>query len=73
MISHTRDVQHPEPVAEGLLLEVAEAWVWYVLEAAITEELKQRLVVYCYNEIAAPEPCPGHQQQQEPPGTLLRG
>ncbi len=35
--------------------EVAEAWVWYVLEAAITEELKQRLVVYCYNEIAAPE------------------
>ena len=55
MISHARDVHHPEPVAECLLLEVAEAWVWDVLEAAITEELKQGLVVHCYNEIAAPE------------------
>ncbi len=55
MVSHARDVHHPESVPQGLLLEVAEPWVGDVLEAAVAKEFEQWLVVHCDDEVAAPE------------------
>ncbi len=46
-VSHARDVHHPEPIPQGLLFEISETWIGYVLEATIAEELQQRLVVDC--------------------------
>ncbi len=36
MVSHARDVHHPEPVAQGFLFQVAKAGVGDVLERAVS-------------------------------------
>ncbi|AWP15645.1 Hypothetical protein SMAX5B_013964 [Scophthalmus maximus] len=42
-----------EAITQGLLLEVPEAGVGYVVKCSVTKELQQRLVVDCHNKVPA--------------------
>lgn len=48
-----RDMDHPEPISEGLLLQVPQAWVRDVFQDAITKDLQEWFVIDSEDEVCA--------------------
>jgi hypothetical protein len=54
-VAYAWDVHYAVSVSEGFLLQVAEAWVGYVVQTSVSEHFEQWFVINGKDEIRAAE------------------